>query len=840
EHTQGNNFKLRIYPLPPGGTRRVQLVVTERLAADKGRAHLRLALPAADRLERFSFVAELAGVAPAQARAPLGLPPVAWQAGAGAARLELRRADYRPQPLLDIAFDLPAKPLVEVEEYDGRRYFYAELAEPSFAALRRARPGKLLLVWDASGSGAARDHGREFALLDAYFKALGEVSVQLALMRDNAEAGGQFAIRAGDWSALRAALEGVAYDGATNAAALEGAAGADAVLLFSDGLFNYPDAAPAATGVPVFALSAAAAADLPRLRRMAEASGGTAVDLLSTSPQRAALLLATLQPQLAGATSHAAHDLLTERLADGRVAVAGVLDAASASIELAWNSASGQTRKQTLELAPGSQVGGYAAQRWAAMRVASLDAEYALNQAEIRRLGMRFGLATRATSLIVLDRIEDYVRYDIVPPAVLRAEFERLRAQKRELAARDRTTHLEQIVQRFKEKQDWWQRDFPKDSPPPAIAREKDAPRAAGAAVPLAARPTAVPSPVRGTDSAPVAAPAAPAMSQRLARQEAKSAAEAGAGVAAAVAQIQLKKWQPDAPYATRLRQAAPADLYRIYLDERPGYLDSTAFFLDAADIFFERGEPRLALRILSNLAEMNLENRHILRILAYRLMQGGEARLARPVLEKVLQLAPEEPQSYRDLALAQAELGAPQKAIDLLYEVVTRPWHGRFPDIELIALAELNAIAARAGASVDLSALDARLVANLPLDLRIVLSWDADNTDIDLWVTDPNGEKVFYAHPASYQGGRISRDFTGGYGPEEFSLKAAKPGRYLIQANFYGNRQQVVAGATTLMVSVQTGFGAPQEQRRAITLRLGSRGEIVTVGEVQVGSPER
>ncbi|MBL8484076.1 MAG: hypothetical protein JNJ60_17905, partial [Rhodocyclaceae bacterium] len=47
EHTQGNNFKLRIYPLPPGGTRRVQLVVTERLAADKGRAHLRLALPAA-------------------------------------------------------------------------------------------------------------------------------------------------------------------------------------------------------------------------------------------------------------------------------------------------------------------------------------------------------------------------------------------------------------------------------------------------------------------------------------------------------------------------------------------------------------------------------------------------------------------------------------------------------------------------------------------------------------------------------------------------------------------------------------------------------------------------
>jgi hypothetical protein len=319
----------------------------------------------------------------------------------------------------------------------------------------------------------------------------------------------------------------------------------------------------------------------------------------------------------------------------------------------------------------------------------------------------------------------------------------------------------------------------------------------------------------------------------------AKAAASATTGGAAPVASIRLQKWTPDAPYAERLRKADQARLYRVYLDERPGYLHSTAFFLDVADIFFDRGEARLALRILSNLAEMDLENRHILRILGYRLLQAQQADLALPVLDRVLELAPEEPQSYRDLALASAEAGQRQQAVALLNQVVTRPWHGRFPDIELIALAELNALVATAPRPLDLSAVDPRLLRNLPLDLRVVLSWDADNTDIDLWVTDPNGEKVFYGHTLSHQGGRISRDFTGGYGPEEFSLKIAKPGKYLVQAQFYGHRQQVVAGATTLQLHLFTGFGTAGQRDQSVTRRLASGGEVVTVGEFVVGGKE-
>jgi tetratricopeptide (TPR) repeat protein len=325
----------------------------------------------------------------------------------------------------------------------------------------------------------------------------------------------------------------------------------------------------------------------------------------------------------------------------------------------------------------------------------------------------------------------------------------------------------------------------------------------------------------------------------------ASSAAEAAAGNATAAPQasIRLARWVPDAPYAKRLRAAPDSALYEIYLDERPSYLASTAFFLDVADLLFERGQPALANRVLSNLAEMNLENRHILRILGYRLLQAKQVALALPVLRKVLLLSPDEPQSYRDLGLALAQAGQAQPAIDHLWQVVERPWNNRFPDIELVALAELNAIVARTaaagGPALDTRAIDPRLLRNLPLDLRVVLSWDADNTDIDLWVIDPNGERAFYGRRLTYQGGLMSNDFTGGYGPEEFSLRTAKPGTYTVRAQFYGHNQQIVAPATTLMLTFTTGFGTPGQRDEEVILRLAGRGQEVTVGTFTVGVPE-
>jgi len=311
--------------------------------------------------------------------------------------------------------------------------------------------------------------------------------------------------------------------------------------------------------------------------------------------------------------------------------------------------------------------------------------------------------------------------------------------------------------------------------------------------------------------------------------RRAKSAPRANSGQIT----LTLAPWAPDSAYARRLREATPAQLYPLYLQERQQHAGSSAFYLDVADLLLASGQRDLALRVLSNLAEMQLENRHVLRVLGYRLMQAKAPALAVPVFRQVLAMGEEEPQSFRDLGLALEAAGQYQAAVDALYEVVVRPWDGRFDGISLIALDELTRLIARE--RVDASAIDPRLRRAMPLDLRVVLSWDSDNSDMDLWVTDPNGERAYYGNRLTYQGGQMSQDFTGGYGPEQFSLRDAKPGIYRIEANYFGSREQLVTGATTLMLRLSTRWGSRDQRDQQVTLRLKDRAETVLVGEFEV-----
>lgn len=721
-----------------------------------------------------------------------------------------------------------AAPLAVTQERNGRTYFHAEIPLQA-ASAPRAAPRTLAIAWDSSGSGATRDHAREFELLGAVFRWMRNGEVLLTRLRDTAEPAQAFRIAEGDWRELRRALETTVYDGATNLGAYELPAAAEEVLLFTDGLQNFGDRRFDAPGKVVHTVSAATRTDAVVLRHLADKSGGQHVDLLAESPAAAASAITRHALRVLNIEARGATGIVTAspRPSGGRILIAGELTGRDARLRIEAGIPGQRSRIIEVPVNAGANAGGFAAATWARLRIAELEGEYDLNRAEIRRLGKAFGLVTRETSLIVLDRVEDYVRHEIVPPTELRAAYDRLLQAGVQRRDADKRSHLERIVKLFEAKQTWWNREFPKDAKPTSVAKNMemrdDSPRRAnGGPQP---RPAPAPATAAGRQESAMA---------KLAEGRATSADSVASAAPSAIS-IRLQPWRPDAAYAKRMRDADAANAYRVYLDEKPGFATSTAFYLDAADLLIEKQQVELAVRVLSNLAEMDLENRHVLRILGYRLVQAGRPALAIPVFRKVLELSPEEPQSYRDLGLALAADKQYQKAVEMLHEVVMRPWHGRFPEIELITLAELNAIVANAGARIDLSAIDPRLLKNLPLDLRVVLSWDADNTDIDLWVTDPNGEKAFYGNQLTYQGGRMSQDFTGGYGPEEFSLKLAKPGRYKVEAQFYGHRQQIVAGATTLQLSLFTKFGTREQQQKSVTLRLKGQSEVVLVGEFTV-----
>jgi tetratricopeptide (TPR) repeat protein len=297
---------------------------------------------------------------------------------------------------------------------------------------------------------------------------------------------------------------------------------------------------------------------------------------------------------------------------------------------------------------------------------------------------------------------------------------------------------------------------------------------------------------------------------------------------------IELAPWDPDTPYLRELKAANGDAQLRVYFAERKKHGNAPAFFLDVADFFFKQKKDELGLQVLSNVAELRLEDAPLLRVLAQRLAQLDQLELAALIFEEVLRLRPEEPQSYRDLALVLARLKQYPRAMELLAHVIMNQW-ARFDAIEVIALMELNTIIPKArAAGIQKIPVDQRLVKLLDLDVRISLSWDADLTDIDLWVIEPSGERTYYGHNLSTIGGLVSRDFTQGYGPEEYVLHRAMRGKYVVQTNFYGSGAQTLTGAVTLQLDLFTNYGRPNEKRKSITLRLSEQKETFTVGTLE------
>jgi Ca-activated chloride channel homolog len=845
--TLGNNYELRVYPLNPGKTRTVVLTLVEAAPA-----RLVLPLAYAASVPRFDLSLRYASaqVQPEiESGNALGLSFERDPRGGFSARTSLADAAL-PRESLRVHAPVAGANAVELttEERNGETFFALTLpvAERSAA---RPLPRSVQIVWDASGSGAGRQLDRELALLEAYFRRAGDTEVTLLRFADVAFAAERFSVRRGDWSELRRALQTTVYDGASNLGAVRHDGVSAEALWFSDGLANYGAPWRLSFPVPVFAVSSSASGDPAALRALAEASGGRSIDLQALTHEQAASMLLSRGTQLVEATALGAKEIVFEsrHAAAGRLVLAGVMTARNAELTLRLRGSDGAVTNRIVRIDARQNASRLAAVQWARLSLASLEGEARTNKVRIRELGRRFGIATRETSLLVLERIDDYVRHEIEPPPALREAYDRMAATMQKTKQQSDAARLAQVVQRFEARVTWWNRDFPKGDLVAPLAIAKSAgPRDALGTMQEARRERAEADDSR-SDRAQRPMPAAPmvAPGQLAGRMSAANSTEAAkkdggsTGTASTSISIALQPAASNAVWLKRLEAAEPGARRAVYLDERSGNAMNVGFFLDAAEFFLAKGEKAIGLRALSNLAEMDLQNRQVLRLLAYRLQQAGEVNTALPVFERVLELAPNEPQSHRDLGLALAEAGQAQRAVDRLYEVVTGRWDGRFPDIDLIALAELNGVVARAardGKPVDVSAIEPRLVKNLPLDVRVILAWDADATDVDLHVIDPNGEEVYYGHNLSYQGGTISRDATGGYGPEEFSLKVAKPGKYRVEANFFGHRQQVLTSSTGLMLWLSSGFGTSAQQDKRTTLRLKSQGgQRVLVGEFEV-----
>jgi uncharacterized protein YfaP (DUF2135 family) len=88
---------------------------------------------------------------------------------------------------------------------------------------------------------------------------------------------------------------------------------------------------------------------------------------------------------------------------------------------------------------------------------------------------------------------------------------------------------------------------------------------------------------------------------------------------------------------------------------------------------------------------------------------------------------------------------------------------------------------------------------------ILVTLTWETNDTDLDLYVIDPTGDYSAYYHRATADGGVLDNDVTTGFGPEHWQLTTANTVRYgqdyTVRVHYYSDHGH---GPSNYTVSVQ------------------------------------
>jgi hypothetical protein len=479
---------------------------------------------------------------------------------------------------------------------------------------------------------------------------------------------------------------------------------------------------------------------------------------------------------------------------------------------------------------------------WAANAAVRLATEDGARPAFVA-LSRRYSVATPGMSFLVLETAADYVDADIAPPANYPKEglkeYRELLAGRAAEKQREREERIGEVLQQWKEVVDWWNTRFDLNAkmPEPKKSAEDSRPRDQG----RVAAPASSPAPALQRETAPsVAGESAEEIMVTGFRASQHLSMDLHSAAVTLTEQIDvdMEEWDLDRPYLKALDAAA--DFERAFAAQEKEYGTLPVFYFDVAEWMRRHGRESGAEEMLLSALELPLTTASTAAMVAERLQRYGSVDRAVLMLERVVERVDFLPQPRRSLALALARRAALagadarrdlERAVSLLNEVILTPWEGDFDGIELISLMEANALLPRLRASGGRpAALDARLRALLDVDLRVVIEWNTEATDMDLWVDEPNGERAIYSNPRTAIGGRLSNDMTQGYGPEEYLLRRAARGEYQIRVNVYGTDQINPNGSTVVTARLYRNFGRQNQSEQTMELELkpGEKGEML------------
>jgi tetratricopeptide (TPR) repeat protein len=914
EWTAGNNFRTRVYPIPAKGFKRIIIGFEQELINANESYVYYQPFMFDNKIDNFEITVEVINQVNQPTSSGNKIIDLLFNKNKQNWVAEKKFRNYVAD--VPLVFNIPIDKnfnRVFVERFEnGNGAFYLTI-EPKIERVKRTVPKKIGLLWDLSTSSKDMGTKQIFQCLNAYMEEINYPMVNFISFSNEIIENTTMQASQSNWQQLVEKIKSLKNDGATQLGCLDfSKLDCDEYILISDAMSNFGKDKINLPSKPIHTICASPSVNFSYLNYISRVTGGNYINLNELNSNEALSKLISLNYRFISATYD--KTILSQVFPTesselkNYFSMAGIIGGYSSDITLNFGIGDSILYQERITVINKQEnYGGLVPKIWAQKQLRELDVFYEQNEAQITSLAKQYGVVTRNTSLLILDNLQDYITYEVIPKDenMKQEYFARLNSDKnRSLEVKEK--HASNVKIDFNEWMKWYNKDFSpvkpiveqeiKDEPnidekmkiKPKVKETKKIDPKVKAKTANANKPKPQKnSPPSDTLNefvvtqyvVPLIDPNASTSKtvtresyNKMATKNVNSVSTQSSVVSQTDANVRggraegtetyidgmrvigntnaatpgeftieksqsaivLNPWTANAEYMYDLKATPKQKLYEKYLELKPKYFNTPSFFIDVSDYFRQQNEPQLALRILSNLAELKLEDHQILRVLAHRLQELNENELAIRVYEEIVKIRTEEPQSYRDLGLAYEQNKEYQKALDALAKVINRKWDTRFLDIETLVLNEINHVIHTSNKTLVMDSLDQALIKKLEYDVRVVINWDTDNCDIDLWVTDPKGEKCYYKNGLTATGGKLSRDFTGGFGPEVFQIKNAIEGKYKVEVQYYGTRAQNLTGPSTVGVELYTNYGRANETKKVFNLRLNTIQEVINIGEIE------
>ena len=253
---------------------------------------------------------------------------------------------------------------------------------------------------------------------------------------------------------------------------------------------------------------------------------------------------------------------------------------------------------------------------------------------------------------------------------------------------------------------------------------------------------------------------------------------------------------------------------------------------------YFKKLDNNFAVEILKKASEKAKDNPKALKTIAYKLEESGDYEKAKIIYKRLLNIRPEDEQTYRDLALIYIE----NKEYELAASMYNKMLKNKIPNVNVLGLQETIVNEA---SHLYWTKADKLILTDFPLktlktfipendwknfgyDYRIVFDWNDPAVEFNIQFVDPKNKYFNWSHTIIDDKEILEDELNYGYNTEEFIIEKSDKGDWIINIENYSIEDN--NNPTYIKYTVYKNYGRPNEIRKVELLDLSKLKQKVTL----------